>query len=57
MLRKFKVTYIAPNGKQRELRLDAFSRYDAKKRVRFVHPEWEIVKVEEVEIVWATRIG
>jgi hypothetical protein len=49
MLRKFKVTYIAPNGRQRELRLDAYSRYDAKKRVRFVHPEWEVIKVEEVQ--------
>ena len=48
MLRKFKVIYIALSNRQREVVIEATSKYDAKQRFYRMHPEYRIVKVEEV---------
>ena len=49
MLRKFKITYIALSQRQREVVIEATSKYDAKQRFYRQHPKYEIVQVEEVE--------
>jgi hypothetical protein len=49
MLRKYKVTYIALSKRQREVVIEATSKYDAKKRFYRMHPKHEIVKVEVAE--------
>lgn len=48
MLKKFKITYTE-NGKEKSLKIEAFSKYDAKQRFYRIHPDWEIVRVEVVE--------
>ena len=48
MLRKFKITYIALSNRQREVVIEATSKYDAKQRFYRMHPEYKIVRVEEV---------
>ena len=47
MLRKFKVTYRAVL-KQHTIEIQAFSKYDAKRRFYKTYPKYEIVKIEEV---------
>ena len=47
MTRKFKITYIASNRRQREVVIEATSKYDAKQRFYRLYPKYEIVKVEE----------
>lgn len=47
MLRKFKVTYRALL-KQRTVEIEAYSKYDAKKRFYRTYPKYEIVIIEEV---------
>lgn len=49
MLRKFKVTYIALSNRQREVVIEATSKYDAKNRFYRLYPKYEIVRVEVVE--------
>lgn len=46
MLRTFKITYRAVH-KHRTLELEAFSKYDAKKRFKRQYPEYEIINIEE----------
>lgn len=46
MLRKFKVTYIALSQRQREVVIEATSKYDAKQRFYRLYPKYEIVRVE-----------
>lgn len=53
MLRKYKITYVKvettrEKPKQYTVKLDATSKYDAKKRFYFQYPRYEIVKMEEV---------
>ena len=50
MLRKYKITYIALSGRQRELTVEATSKYNAKQKFYFQYPKYEIVKVEEIEM-------
>lgn len=49
MLRKFKVTYLTVTGKEKTEKIEAASKYDAKKRFYRLHPKYEIIKVEEVQ--------
>lgn len=46
MIRKYKITYQAVK-KQHTLVIDAFSKYDAKRRFYHTYPKYEIVKIEE----------
>ena len=46
MPRKFKITYRAVL-KHRSVEIMAFSKYDAKRRFYALHPEYEIIKIEE----------
>ena len=46
MLRKFKVIYIALSKRQREVVIEATSKYDAKQRFYRLYPKYEIVRVE-----------
>lgn len=46
MLRKFKVIYIALSNRQREVVIEATSKYDAKQRFYRLYPKYEIVRVE-----------
>lgn len=48
MFRKFKVTYRAVK-KQGVMKIEAFSKYDAKQRFRRTYPKYEIILIEEVE--------
>lgn len=48
MLKKYKVTYIALSNRQREVVIEATSKYDAKQRFYRMYPKYEIVRVEEV---------
>lgn len=48
MLRKFKITYKAQLG-IRTMELEAYSKYNAKKKFYAQCPTCEIVKIEEVE--------
>jgi hypothetical protein len=45
-IRTFIVTYRAVL-KHRTIKIAAFSKYDAKQRFRRMHPEYEIIKIEE----------
>lgn len=45
MLKKFKITYTE-KGKEKSLKIEAFSKYDAKKRFYRLYPKYEIVRVE-----------
>ena len=54
MLRKFKITYRALLG-QRTMEIEAYSKYNAKKRFYVQHPKAEIVKIEEVNDGKATN--
>ena len=47
MLRKFKITYKWMLG-HRTMTVEAYSKYNAKKRFYVQHPKCEIVKIEEV---------
>jgi hypothetical protein len=47
MLRTFKVTYRALLG-QRTIKIEAFSKYNAKKKFYAMHPKAEILRIEEV---------
>ena len=47
MLKKYKITYRAAL-KQRTVVIEAFSKYDAKKRFYRIYPKYEIIKVEEM---------
>lgn len=49
MLKKFKITYIALSKRQREVVIEATSKYDAKQRFYRLNPKYDIVRVEEVE--------
>lgn len=49
MLRKFKVIYIALSQRQREVVIEATSKYDAKQRFYRMHPKYEVVRVEVEE--------
>jgi hypothetical protein len=46
-LRKFTVTYRAVL-KHRTVYIEAYSKYDAKQRFYRMHPNYEVIKVEEV---------
>lgn len=53
MLRNFKITYVEvattrKPPKHKTMEIKARSKYDAKKRFYVMHPQCEIVKVEEV---------
>lgn len=48
MLRKFKVTYRAVK-KQSTMEIEAFSKYDAKKRFNRTYPKYEIIQIEEAQ--------
>lgn len=48
MLRKFKVNYKAVH-KEGTVEINAFSKYDAKRRFYATYPVYEIVSIEEVE--------
>lgn len=48
MIKKYKVTYIALSNRQREVVIEATSKYDAKQRFYRQHPKYEIVRIEEV---------
>lgn len=48
MLKKFKITYTE-KGKEKSLKIEAFSKYDAKRRFYAQHPKYEIVRVEVEE--------
>lgn len=48
MLKKYKITYRAVI-KYRSVIMDAFSKYDAKRRFYCTYPKYEIVTVEEAE--------
>ena len=48
MVRTFIVTYRAVL-KNRTIKIDAFSKYDAKQRFYRMYPEYEIVKIEEAK--------
>ena len=47
--RKFKITYRAMT-KHRTMEISACSKYDAKKRFYVMHPQGEIIKIEEVQV-------
>ena len=49
MLKKFKITYIE-SRRQREVVLEATSKYDAKQRFYRIYSKSEIVRIEEVEV-------
>lgn len=49
MLRKFKITYVALSQRQREVVIEATSKYDAKQRFYRMHPKYEVVRIEEVQ--------
>ena len=48
MLRKYKITYRAVL-KHRTIEMQAFSKYDAKRRFYNTYPRYEILKIEEIE--------
>ena len=48
MLRKFKVNYKAVK-REGVAEIDAFSKYDAKRRFQNAYPQYEVVMVKEVE--------
>lgn len=48
MLRNYKITYKAPLGFG-TMEIEAYSKYNAKKRFYAQYPKREILKVEEVE--------
>ena len=53
MLRKFKITFITPKGKKKEVVLEATSKYDAKLRFYRLNEEnlkSDIVRIEEVPV-------
>jgi hypothetical protein len=53
MLRKFKITFIDPKGRKKEVVIEATSKYDAKLRFYRINEEHlnsDIDKIEEVEI-------
>jgi hypothetical protein len=47
MLKKYKITYIALSKRQREVVIEATSKYDAKQRFYRINPKYDIVRVEE----------
>jgi hypothetical protein len=47
-VRTFIVTYRAVL-KHRTIKIEAFSKYDAKQRFYRMYPQYEIIKIEEVE--------
>ena len=54
MLRKFKITYIEVETtlkppQHHTVEVEAYSKYNAKKRFYKMHPLCDIIKVEEVE--------
>ena len=46
MLRKFKVIYIALSQRQREVVIEATSKYDAKQKFHFRFPDAELIRTE-----------
>jgi hypothetical protein len=52
MLRKYKITYFVSGARYREKEvvLEATSKYDAKKRFYREHEYAEIIRIEEVEL-------
>jgi hypothetical protein len=48
MLRKFKVTYLS-GIKLGKVEIEAYSKYNAKRKFRLEYPGHEIVRIEEVE--------
>ena len=48
MLKKFKITY-EHRGSEKEVVIEATSKYDAKQRFYRMHPKYEIVRVEVEE--------
>lgn len=54
MLRMFKVTYIKAETtrtlpKRHTVEIEAYSKYDTKKRFRRMYPGFDIIKIEEVQ--------
>lgn len=49
MLRDYKVTYIALSKREREVVIQATSKYDAKQRFYRTYPKYEIIKIEEIQ--------
>lgn len=47
MIRNYKITYRAVL-RQKEITIQALSKYDAKRRFYQMYPKYEIIKVEEV---------
>lgn len=47
MLKKYKITYIALSKRQREVVIEATSKYDAKQRFYRLNPKYEVIRVEE----------
>lgn len=50
MPKTFLITYRAVL-KHRTMKIEAFSKYDAKQRFYRMYPKYEIIKVEEIEEV------
>lgn len=46
MKRKYKITFIALSKRQREVVIEATSKYDAKQKFYRMYPKYEIIKVE-----------
>ena len=47
MLKTYKITYQSVK-RQKTVKMDAFSKYDAKQRFYRTYPKYEIIKIEEV---------
>ena len=54
MLRTFKITYVKvettrKSPKQHTVKIQAYSKYNAKKRFHRMYPGFDIIKIEEVQ--------
>ena len=48
MQRKFKITFITPQGRKKEVVLEATSKYDAKLRFYRTYPNYEVITIKEI---------
>ena len=48
MLRKFKITYLTVAEKEKEMVIEATSKYDARQRFYRLHPKYQIIHTEEI---------
>ena len=49
MIHKYKITYTAVGKKEKEVVIEATSKYDAKQKFYRMHPKFEVARIEEVD--------